>query len=131
VDSSATPQQSRVGSIAGFGPRLIAFIIDGVLADLTAIAVNGGYHVGGRQSLASYVAFLLIELLFVGFAGQTPGMRVAGIGVSRLDRSGRAAFGWVALRTLLLAALIPAIITDGSGRAMHDRAAGTVMIHTR
>jgi hypothetical protein len=25
----------------------------------------------------------------------------------------------------------PALIIDGNGRAMHDRAAGTVMVHTR
>jgi hypothetical protein len=58
-------------------------------------------------------------------------MRVVGIGVARADGRGRASIGWIALRTLLLAALIPAVITDQTGRAMHDRAAGTVTIRTR
>jgi uncharacterized RDD family membrane protein YckC len=131
VTEPATDARPGPGSIAGFGMRLLAFVVDGVLADLIAIAVNGGYHVGGRQNLASYLAFLLIELVFVGFVGQTPGMRVVGIGVARADGRGRASIGWIALRTLLLAALIPAVITDQTGRAMHDRAAGTVTIRTR
>jgi uncharacterized RDD family membrane protein YckC len=119
------------GGVAGFGQRFLAFLVDGAIADVIAIAVNGGYHVGGRQNLAAYLAFLLLELVFVGFVGQTPGMRVVGIGVARADGAGRAGLGWVAVRTLLLAALIPAIITDATGRAMHDRAAGTVTVRTR
>jgi uncharacterized RDD family membrane protein YckC len=122
---------SGPGSVAGFGLRLLAFIVDGALADLIAIAVNGGFHQSSSHSTIVLGAFLLIELLFVGFLGQTPGMRVVGIGVVRADRRGRASFGWVLLRTVLLAAVIPAIITDQSGRGMHDRAAGTVTLRTR
>jgi uncharacterized RDD family membrane protein YckC len=131
VDSPLVSDRPRAGDVAGFGQRFLAFLVDGALADLIALGVNGGYHVGPRQNLTSYVAFLLIEVLFVGFVGQTPGMRLLRIGVAKVDRSGRAGFGWIALRTLLLAALIPAIITDASGRAMHDRAAGTITMRTR
>jgi uncharacterized RDD family membrane protein YckC len=120
-----------VGSVAGFGSRFLAFFVDGVLADLLAIAINGGFHNNGRQSLSSYLAFLLIELIFVTVAGQTPGMRVLGVAVLRADRQGRAPFKWVLLRTALLAAIVPALFNDASGRAMHDRAAGTVTVHTR
>jgi uncharacterized RDD family membrane protein YckC len=122
---------SGPGSVAGFGPRLLAFVIDAILADVLALIINGGPHANGRQSLSSYIAFLLIELVFVSYAGQTPGMRMAGLAVARTDRSKRAPLRWVLLRTLLLATIIPALITDSSGRAMHDRAAGTVMFHVR
>jgi hypothetical protein len=37
----------------------------------------------------------------------------------------------VLFRTLLLAVIAPAVILDANGRAMHDRAAGTVMLRTR
>jgi uncharacterized RDD family membrane protein YckC len=123
--------QTGPGSIAGFGLRVLAFIVDGILADVLAIIVNGGYHVGDRQNFSSYIAFLLIEIVFVALAGQTPGMRVAGIAVVRADGRGRQTLQWVLLRTVLLAAIVPALFTDGTGRAMHDRAAGTVMIRTR
>jgi uncharacterized RDD family membrane protein YckC len=131
VASPAPVPDSGPGSIAGFGARLLAFVIDGILADLIGIIVNGGYERSPRESLSVALAFLLIELVFVTFAGQTPGMRVAGIGVVRFDGRGRAALRWVAFRTLLLAAVLPALFTDRSGRAMHDRAAGTVMVRTR
>jgi hypothetical protein len=58
-------------------------------------------------------------------------MRVAGAAVVRVPDGGRPQPGWVVVRTLLLAAVLPALIVDAEGRAMHDRAAGTVMIRTR
>jgi uncharacterized RDD family membrane protein YckC len=58
-------------------------------------------------------------------------MRVAGIAVLRENGGGRPFIGWVALRTFLLALVAPALVIDTSGRAMHDRAAGTIMLRTR
>jgi uncharacterized RDD family membrane protein YckC len=114
-----------------FGMRLWAFVVDIVIADLLAIIVNGGYHVGGRQNLLNYVAFLLIEIVFVSLAGQTPGMRMAGIAVIRESDGGRPQLPWVLLRTALLAVVVPALFVDSEGRGMHDRAAGVRMIRTR
>jgi uncharacterized RDD family membrane protein YckC len=131
VASPAAPPTSGPGSIAGFGPRVLAFLIDGVLGDLLGIIVNGGYERSDRESLEVALAFLLIELIFVTIAGQTPGMRAVGIAVVRADGRGRAPLRWVAVRTILLATVIPGLFTDSSGRAMHDRAAGTVMLRTR
>ncbi|HVU60469.1 MAG TPA: RDD family protein [Mycobacteriales bacterium] len=123
--------ESGPGSVAHFGSRLLAFLIDGAVADLIAIIVGGGYHTSDRQTLSVLIAFLLIEIVFVAAAGQTPGMRVAGIAVVREDRTGRPKLRWVLLRTLLLATVAPALIIDQDGRAMHDRAAGTVMVKVR
>jgi uncharacterized RDD family membrane protein YckC len=131
VDSTAARAESGPGSVAGFGPRLLAFLIDAALANLIAVIIDGGYHRSNQQSLVIGLGFLLIELVFVAFAGQTPGMRIVGIGVVRFDGRGRAALRWVLVRTILLAAVVPGLFTDGSGRAMSDRAAGTIMIHTR
>jgi uncharacterized RDD family membrane protein YckC len=114
-----------------FGLRLGAFIVDSIVADLLAVIVNGGYHVGGRQNLSAYLAFLLIEIVFVTLAGQTPGMRVAGFAVVREADYGRPRLQWVLLRTVLLAVIVPALIVNDEGRAMHDRAAGLRMVRTR
>jgi uncharacterized RDD family membrane protein YckC len=122
---------SGPGSVANFGARLLAFLIDGVLADVIGIIVNGGYHASNRQNLSVYLAFLLIEVVFVALAGQTPGMRILGIAVVRADGRGRPKLRWVLVRTLLLAVVAPALVIDTSGRAMHDRAAGTVMLRVR
>lgn len=133
ADPASSPRYAETGpgSLATFGPRLGAFVVDGILADLLAIVVNGGYHVGGRQNLTSYLAFLAIEIVFVTLGGQTPGMRVAGVAVVNARTHGRVAIGWVLVRTVLLATIIVALIPDGSGRILHDRAAGTLTIRTR
>jgi uncharacterized RDD family membrane protein YckC len=122
--------ESRAGSIAGFGSRVLAFLVDAIVCDL--LALFSGRRPGDPvYGYIVFVAFLLIELLFVGLAGQTPGMRAAGIAVVRAKDGGRPGFGWVAVRTVLLAFVAPGLIPDASGRPLHDRAAGTSTIRTR
>jgi uncharacterized RDD family membrane protein YckC len=118
------------GSVAGFGARLLAFVIDGALSVL--IAVLAGFRPGHRgYGLVVYLAFLAIELLFLTIAGQTPGMRAVGVVVVRASDGGKPRLPWVIARTILLAALVPALIPDASGRALHDRATGLAMLRTR
>ena len=127
------------GSVAGFGSRLLAFVVDAALSVLIAFITGHSpsvtVHGQSRPSLAYNLivagSFLAIEFLFVTVAGQTPGMRVAGIAVVRDRDRGRAAPQWVALRTILLATIVPALIPDATGRALHDRACGTTMLRTR
>lgn len=129
ADVPARPETGP-GSVAGIGARLKAFVVDSLLS--IGVALLAGFRPGeAGYGLTVYGTFLLIELLFIAVAGQTPGMRVVGAAVVRAGDSGRAKPGWVAVRTLLLAAILPALIVDVTGRAMHDRAAGTVMIRTR
>jgi uncharacterized RDD family membrane protein YckC len=132
--ASVAEETNRAESTAQpvtFGLRLGAFVVDSIAADLLAVIVNGGYHVGGRQNLSTYLAFLAIEIVFVTLAGQTPGMRVAGFAVVRETDLGRPRLQWVLLRTVLLAVIVPALIVNDEGRAMHDRAAGLRMVRTR
>jgi uncharacterized RDD family membrane protein YckC len=118
------------GSVASFGARLFAFAVDAVLS--VAVAVISGRRPGeAGYGLTVYVAFLLIELVFVSLAGQTPGMRVAGVVVVRERDHGRPSIRWVLVRTLLLATVAPALIPDKTGRPLHDRAAGTATLRTR
>jgi uncharacterized RDD family membrane protein YckC len=126
------PAPAGPGSVSGFGPRLLAFLVDAIAANLIVGLVSlGGWHPGQWRGWLVLAAFLAIELVFVAAAGQTPGMRVAGIAVVRVAGGQRPSPGWVLLRTLLLAAILPAVLVDPSGRAMHDRAAGTVTIRVR
>lgn len=121
--------ESGPGAVAGVGIRLGAFVIDSVIAIAIAI-ISTGPPPGASYNLVVYGAFLAIELAFVTLAGQTPGMRVVGLAVMSVDGT-KPRLRWVAVRTLLLAAIVPALVMDGSGRAMHDRAAGTVTVRTR
>jgi uncharacterized RDD family membrane protein YckC len=125
-----TYPEAGAGSVAGFGSRLLAFFIDGGLSVL--VAVLAGFRPGHRgYGLVVYFAFLAIELLFLTVAGQTPGMRVVGVIVVRANDGGKPRLHWVLARTVLLAALVPALIPDASGRSLHDRATGLAMLRTR
>ena len=121
---------SGAGAPARFGARLLAFAVDAVLCVLIAV-ISGHRPPSAAYNLIVYVAFLVIELVFVSLAGQTPGMRVAGIVVVRAVDGARPPLQWVLVRTVLLAAVVPALIVDTSGRALHDRASGTATLRTR
>ena len=123
---------SGPGAVAGIGVRIGAFLVDSLIANLvTGVAFLAGWDPGALRGWVVYGVFLLMELLFVSTGGQTPGMAVFGAGVVRYPDRGKAAPKWVAVRTVLLAFILPALVVDESGRAMHDRAAGTVMVRTR
>jgi uncharacterized RDD family membrane protein YckC len=125
-----TTPETGAGSVARFGARLLAFLVDAALS--VAVAIVSGYRPpSSGYNLVVYGAFLAIELLFVSIAGQTPGMRVAGVVVVRSRDGGKPQPHWVLVRTILLAAIAPALITDARGRAMHDRASGLSTLRTR
>ena len=125
-----TRPEAGPGAVVGIGLRLGAFVVDSVLAIVIAVAATGPPP-GSAYNLVVYVSFLAIELVLVTLAGQTPGMRAVGIAVMTAADGSKPRLRWVALRMLLLAAVVPALIMDKTGRAMHYRAAGTVMVRTR
>ena len=57
------------------------------------------------------------------------GKRVLGIRVVRLDGK-PIGFVWALVRTILLLAVVPALITDRDLRGLHDRAANTIVIRS-
>lgn len=130
MTAAASPPSSGAGSVAGFGARLLAFVVDGALS--VGVALLSGRRPGhAGYGITVYVVFLLIELVFVTLAGQTPGMRVAGIVVVRARDGARPQLQWVLLRTVLLATVAPALVPDRTGRPLHDRACGTATLRTR
>ncbi len=115
--------QSGPGSIAGFGARVTAFLIDTVMCALIAIGF-------ARDTVWTTPVFALEVLVLTAFLGASAGQFLRGLGVVRLD--GRpAGLPRAVVRTGLLLLLVPALIWDRDGRGLHDRAAGTVLIRTR
>ena len=111
------------GRIAGFGARLVAFLVDAVLCAALAAGVAG-------DQVWTTPIFALEVFVLTTLGGASAGQRVRGLQVVRLD--GRpVGVARAALRTLLLVLLIPALIWDRDGRGLHDRAAGTAVLHTR
>jgi uncharacterized RDD family membrane protein YckC len=115
------------GSLAGFGQRAGAFLVDAVAAGLVAGLVTAP-ELPRNWSLLS---FGLITVVFLLLTGQTPGMRLFGLRLAH-PRPGRRLAPWRAVvRTALLMLLLPALVVDGDGRGLHDRLTDTAVVRDR
>ena len=114
--------------VASFGRRLLALLIDWAAATLVASFLVDSLT---RNPWPQLAVFVLAHALFVGLFGQTVGMALARIRCVSIADGGAVGIPRALLRALLLALLIPAMISDGDGRGVHDRVAGSVMVHNR
>jgi uncharacterized RDD family membrane protein YckC len=113
------PEDGR-GSIARVGRRIAALFIDYGAAYL----ISGFFE---WDPLAILALFGIIQIVFLPTLQGSPGHRILGMRLVRLDGS------WVGLwrpilRTALLIVVIPAVIWDADQRGLHDKAAGTVLV---
>ncbi|MBI1349843.1 MAG: RDD family protein [Actinomycetales bacterium] len=119
------------GEIAGFGRRIIAIVIDWVAAIGVSLLVFRDVAYGSLESSAAILALFALEVIVLTWLiGASFGQRLLGLAVVRTDGS-RLSLGRVALRTLLLCLVIPAVVVDSFGRGLHDRAVDSVVIRAR
>jgi uncharacterized RDD family membrane protein YckC len=112
------------GSLASFGTRVAAFLVDAVGAALAAGLVTAP-QLPGNWSLAAFAA---VTVLTLAAFGQTPGMRLLGIRLAH-PRQGQRLAPWRAVvRTALLCLLVPALVVDADGRGLHDRLTDTAVV---
>ncbi len=114
------------GAIAPLGRRFGALFIDWTLCMLIAYGLfaRGDQQAAGNWALG---IFLVMSLLTVGTIGCTPGKRLLGLRVIA-EGGGRLGFGRVAVRTVLLALAVPALVWDRDGRGLHDRLSRAVQV---
>lgn len=115
--------ESGVGSIVGFGPRLVAYLIDSVACTVIAYGLL-------RDQRLTLLVFVLEVVLLTWLAGGSAGQIVRGMRVVRLDRE-PVGFVRSLLRTVLLTLLVPALVWDRDGRGLHDRSVGTAVVRIR
>jgi uncharacterized RDD family membrane protein YckC len=108
-------------SVAGMGRRLAALFIDWILCMVIGLAF---FHSRGWVTLAVFTAEVYVLSALTGF---TVGKRLMGIRVARLDGQPVGLF-WALVRTALLLAVLPPLISDRDLRGLHDRAANTIVI---
>ncbi|GID33024.1 RDD family protein [Paractinoplanes brasiliensis] len=110
---------------ASFGRRLGALFIDWAVATVIAAALVDDLRANPWPQLG---VFVLTHAFFVGLFGQTLGMALARIRCTSITDGGAIGIPRAIVRALLLALVIPAMINDGDGRGLHDRAAKSVMV---
>ncbi|WP_446724358.1 RDD family protein [Microbacterium sp. PF5] len=124
--------ESGTGSIARPGRRIGALVIDYAAATIIATGFLGFDQFAlpseaGLTQFAPLLVFAVLQILFIPTAGGSPGHRILGMRLVRLDGA------WIGLwrpvvRTLLLLVVIPAVVWDADQRGLHDKAVGTILI---
>lgn len=110
--------------LADFGRRFAALLIDWVIC----LVVAAFYADPRVVAWPPVLVLIVIDTIFIGLFGQTPGMALAGVRCISIRDGGAIGLGRALLRAVLLALLIPAVIMDASRRGWHDRAAGSVVV---
>lgn len=122
------------GSAAGWGRRFGALLLDWVAGNLVAFIVTGGDSgVWDAQSGVFWLPLICWYLLVVAsttLAGGSLGQLMLGLRVAHL---GGRRLGPViaAVRTLMIALVIPPLVFTRDGRGLHDLASNTVVVNTR
>ncbi|WP_433302413.1 RDD family protein [Actinoplanes sp. CA-030573] len=111
--------------VASFGRRVLALLIDWAAATLVASFLVDDLRANPWPQLG---VFVLAHAFFVGLFGQTLGMALARIRCISITDGGAIGIPRALLRGALIALIIPAVISDGDGRGLHDRAARSVMV---
>lgn len=119
--------ESGPGSVATIGSRVLALVVDAVLAALIAFAFTAP-ELPRNWSL---VPWFVITVGTVSFFGCTPGMWLLGIRVARLDGATMVGPFRAIPRTIMIGLIIPAAVWDADGRGLHDKAAGTIVLRFR
>ncbi len=120
--------QSGPGSVAGFGRRLAAVVVDWLASLLLVRLFLPGIDYGTPASSLATMGFFLAELtLFTWLVGASFGQRLLGIAVVRLGGGGPGPLRAL-LRSLQICLLVPAVVWDRDGRGLHDRSVGTVVV---
>jgi uncharacterized RDD family membrane protein YckC len=110
--------ESGPGSIARFGPRAAALLIDWLLCSVVSAAFFD------YDSFATLFIFLAEQILLVGFFGYSIGHRLLRMQVQTLDGK-PAGYLTAVIRSVLLCLVIPVFVIDPDQRGLHDRARTT------
>jgi hypothetical protein len=108
------------GSVASMPRRVLALLIDWLLCLVIAFWLT-------HSEFWTIAVFAVEVYVLTALTGITVGKRLAGIRVVRLS-GGRVGFGWALVRTAILLAVVPPLLTDRDLRGLHDRASDTLVV---
>jgi uncharacterized RDD family membrane protein YckC len=117
------------GSIARFGRRIAAVIIDWFIAyGLVGLAVAFGLLSQQAMSTAVLAVWFVLGAVSVRLFGFTPGQIALGLRVASIDNRLHVGIGRALVRGLLIAVVIPALFTDSDLRGYQDRFTNTAVV---
>jgi uncharacterized RDD family membrane protein YckC len=117
--------ETGVRSVARMGRRVGAILVDWAIA--MVIALLFAPYDTSTYTWATYLIFVLMQVLFIPTIGGSAGHRLLGLRVVPI------AGGWIGpwrpiVRTVLLGLVIPVLVWDSDQRGFHDKIAGTVLV---
>ena len=125
ANSSAPSGSGSPGIPAGLGRRAGAIVIDWAASTLLSLLIFRGATYGSPESSFGILGIFAIEVIVLTWLTTASfGQRVVGICVLTVFGA-RLSLWRVALRTLLICLVIPAVVYDAEGRGLHDRIVGS------
>ncbi|HUL98126.1 MAG TPA: RDD family protein [Mycobacterium sp.] len=116
-------------SLAGFGRRVLALLIDWLIAyGLAALGMSLGWWTLTTLSTAVLVVWFVIGVVSVRLFGFTPGQLALGLMVISVDDRQHVGIGRAAVRGLLIALVVPPLFADSDGRGLQDRLTATAVV---
>lgn len=116
--------ESGSGSIAPWGPRIAALLLDALLAGAVAWAFTAPELPRHWSLVSLFVIYSVSTALF----GQTPGMALVRLRLAYTKPDARIPLWKAMLRTVMIIVVIPAVVTDRDRRGLHDRLCDTAVI---
>jgi hypothetical protein len=111
------------------GRRIAALFVDWMIAyGLAALAMSVGIGTMATLSTAVLIVWLVLGAVSVRLFGFTPGQFVLGLLVVPVDGRQHVGFGRALVRGVLIAVVIPALITDSDMRGLQDKVTNTAVV---
>jgi uncharacterized RDD family membrane protein YckC len=108
---------------ASLARRFGALLIDWI----SCLLIAGAFATPTDEPWLAPGVFVIVYGLFLGFFGQTLGMRLMRIRCVSMNTGGPLGVPRALLRAIVMLPLITALIMDQNRRGLHDRAAGSVV----
>jgi uncharacterized RDD family membrane protein YckC len=123
------------GSIAGFGRRIAALLIDwfiayGLVGLLVALGLMSqqNFLYTPLVSTSIAVVWVVLGIISVRLFGFTPGQLALGLRVASIDNRIHVGIGRATVRGVLVFFVIPALFTDSDLRGYQDRFTNTAVV---
>jgi hypothetical protein len=111
------------------GRRIAALFVDWLIAyGLAALAMSLGLVSIAGLSTSVLIVWFLLGAVSVRLFGFTPGQYALGLMVVPVDNRQHVGFGRAVVRGVLIAAVVPPLITDADMRGLQDKVTNTAVV---